>query len=1242
MSTADTRSMQMPPRIFISAVTNEFKRERQEIAQVFEKYAVHVQRDYPTELHSHIKIAEMIEKADVIICLIGFKSGGKFLPGQRPPDAVEGSSFTQWEYDHARAVVSCHREKLLLPFRKTRMASPGEPIDPDQIAFRKRIYCAEKDRPDGLFFYPCDDADEPARSLRQMIHDPSSGLTAVLNAFWLSMRSIYRRQVVDSWRTATPYSYTVRTVAADKRRLMDAGIPPFIETRAFSILNPNKGRQLPYLKPPAFVTGRDTNAELLARKDADWRPIVGADETSSAGDLIVEDLQQPHGRAISLGGVELTQPIRLFVVSGSGIGKTKTLEWLQARLSGSSGDTYDPTPDYPRLALLLLAGDLQDVAAADLIETLVEHVVRRLSLVVEPWQRDTVRVGLQRDAEEGNLVLLIDGLDHSTDLKLFMESQHRSDRWVACPIVAAGRPHALLNWQELQLTAASIDAARWRFVEPAEFDEDEANVFLGNIGTESRISLVEENLASLLFVPRILEYVRALSDDELKESRTAAAIYYRAVKRLVITAMKNPASRQLGPNWRAHVKLREPHPDQVEYMLMLLSALGFISLCPTADITSQRESDVFRTDLDPDRKGRLLARIKYATGRRINPDQLNRALSAVVAMSSLVGNGILEDLSAHGTQNVNSIMWANRTVQQFFAALWLARYADGAKAVRAILNGGPLHPLRDAAYDAQRSRHYVFFPEADIQTRTWRAPGCPNFVRTDITYEFNLFLAEMPLGAIKPSSWVAAVSAWYDPQLFSGESNRVRLWSAEMLYRSWPTMMHLAGRLLDDWWDVRYDDLARLSPGCARDTISLHDDKWTGSEEPLAGLVLDRFLGDFQRILQDGNSSQAAIAQAMIAEEQWRRMPDMAAFTMGPPDGVRQGCPTDKVDTYWKIELLDAVQTCRESPEKRGRTAKEAAEFGTWKDWFAPTAVGRNGRAFDVKWLQETLQPLAAEGAARGLRQPDSATPAYRDALRRIQSRFLTSDETPAENPHYVRSFTMHRLPVLSEWFSLFAPGHAHVVADYLRGLDVPAEPPPGNHPVTYTAWFDAWAFCQWATWQDSRTGMRYGLRLPHEPEWEFAARGTIIDGQPAQIPRDWRWWWGNDFYQDETSMVEEPVSTPRAHAIGAPGKTRAPEGAAPNGPGFHDILGNVWEWTATLYDPRRERDTMEADNFTLRYSRHDPSKRPPVNGQRTMRGGLWYYLNILATCTNRFRYVCNDRDFKMGFRVVREPRPTK
>jgi formylglycine-generating enzyme required for sulfatase activity len=298
-----------------------------------------------------------------------------------------------------------------------------------------------------------------------------------------------------------------------------------------------------------------------------------------------------------------------------------------------------------------------------------------------------------------------------------------------------------------------------------------------------------------------------------------------------------------------------------------------------------------------------------------------------------------------------------------------------------------------------------------------------------------------------------------------------------------------------------------------------------------------------------------------------------------------------------------------------------------------------------VSWLHGIFQRLLEDNGGSGR---DSS--ARKHVMDDIRSRFYRPDETPVSDEEargqQVSAFVMHRLPTLHRWYFLFAGGHRHVVACCLKGigqsrrLPAPSEPPPDDHPVIYISWYDAWAFCQWTNWRDPGTGVRHGLRLPHEPEWEYAARWMYGEnGKPVATPRACRWWWGDDFYAHEDRPEEEDISEPHAHADGRPGQTRAPALAQPNGLGFHDIVGNVWEWTANLYDLRREKDTMTAGDYTIRYSRFDPKKRPPVNGQRSMRGGLWYYLNILATCSNRWRYVCSDRDYKMGFRVVRELR---
>jgi len=86
----------------------------------------------------------------------------------------------------------------------------------------------------------------------------------------------------------------------------------------------------------------------------------------------------------------------------------------------------------------------------------------------------------------------------------------------------------------------------------------------------------------------------------------------------------------------------------------------------------------------------------------------------------------------------------------------------------------------------------------------------------------------------------------------------------------------------------------------------------------------------------------------------------------------------------------------------------------------------------------------------------------------------------------------------------------------------------------------------------------------------------------------------------------------------------------ASNAFGLFDMVGNVWEWTRSLYldypydpaDPKRE-DLLAGDDFS-----------------RVVRGGSWGDLRGDARCAARSRFLPGSRLAYGGFRVVLRSSP--
>jgi len=220
-------------------------------------------------------------------------------------------------------------------------------------------------------------------------------------------------------------------------------------------------------------------------------------------------------------------------------------------------------------------------------------------------------------------------------------------------------------------------------------------------------------------------------------------------------------------------------------------------------------------------------------------------------------------------------------------------------------------------------------------------------------------------------------------------------------------------------------------------------------------------------------------------------------------------------------------------------------------------------------------------------------------------------------------AFFIAAYPVTVAQFKAFveASGFVPEDRDCLRGIP--------NHPVVSVSWHEALKYCDWLTetlcawkdaprdaavWLDATVRDGWLVTLPSEAEWEKAARGTDGGIYP----------WGDKFDANLPNTYETGIY--QTSAVGA-----FPGGASPCG--AHDMSGNVWEWTRSLWSRGRDKPVFGYPYRPDDHTRED--LRAPDEAPRVVRGGSFGYLDLFARAAYRFRVLPDSRVGSIGFRVV-------
>ncbi|HEY1957190.1 MAG TPA: selenoneine synthase SenA [Polyangiaceae bacterium] len=328
-------------------------------------------------------------------------------------------------------------------------------------------------------------------------------------------------------------------------------------------------------------------------------------------------------------------------------------------------------------------------------------------------------------------------------------------------------------------------------------------------------------------------------------------------------------------------------------------------------------------------------------------------------------------------------------------------------------------------------------------------------------------------------------------------------------------------------------------------------------------------------------------------------------------------------DTRWDLPLPDRAATLAYMNEVLARSIEAFDERAPYFHELALFHEDMHGEA--LTYTRQTLGYPAPRGdvavaPSAGPCPGDVEVPGARYELGAREGDGFVFDNEKWAHAVDVARFRIARVPVTNEEFAKFVDAHGyeersywsddgwrwrsraaatrpvHWESDFRARRYDRIEPLRPHQPVIHVCSHEAEAYCRWAK-----------RRLPTEAEWELA----------AATPQKRRFPWGEERPGREHANLD-------ARFGGAIDVGAFPAGDSAYG--CRQMIGNVWEWTATDFAPYPGFVVDPYEEYS------EPWFASP---HKVLRGGCWATRARLLRNTWRNFYTPDRRDVLAGFRTV-------